>query len=344
MMYRTLHRRSSTSANETEALQTDVMRFLVIICLCLMIVFALVQAIPVSDSSNAPKITNAELLHKDLELLQAQIVKLQLARTALETRLLEARTELQSNSSTIEEQKQILRSLDHEQKEKLAEIRNRESALELLIDQVNKAKEKEEKLLETVKKASLELSAKRADLAKVTQLVEQGRRQLNIVQAEIMEVQRNLQDLSLSSKQQPAPAPKEQVSQGTIRPQPAETQKGFSLLFVSDEALLRLLQTDSGVALFMLSGKESYKLEARPDGTLLFHPAGAPDKMYEMAKHTVPAGILTAARKTIAAFGAGSVTYGVYLPASITGQFKELIDGRDGGQLVISAHGLVTIK
>lgn len=37
--------------DETEALQTDVMRFLAIICMCLMIIFALVQSLPGPDTS-----------------------------------------------------------------------------------------------------------------------------------------------------------------------------------------------------------------------------------------------------------------------------------------------------
>lgn len=47
--------RSGTAARDTEALQTDVMRFMAIISLCLMAVFALVQSIPVLEEGKASR-------------------------------------------------------------------------------------------------------------------------------------------------------------------------------------------------------------------------------------------------------------------------------------------------
>ena len=55
MMMRRNRRNRDGAKDETEALQTDVMRFLAIICMCLMIIFALVQSLPRSEPATASK-------------------------------------------------------------------------------------------------------------------------------------------------------------------------------------------------------------------------------------------------------------------------------------------------
>ena len=63
-------RRQSGSESEIEALQTDVMRFIAILGICLMVIFALVQALPVSSNTNQPDLMNKDLLEHQIEDLE----------------------------------------------------------------------------------------------------------------------------------------------------------------------------------------------------------------------------------------------------------------------------------
>jgi len=62
--------------DEVEALQTDVMRFLAIICMCLMIVFSLVQSIPVSSRKNKPELSNKTLIKDEVKALEEAAAEL----------------------------------------------------------------------------------------------------------------------------------------------------------------------------------------------------------------------------------------------------------------------------
>ena len=63
---------SGTSGSDTDALQTDVMRFMSILGLCLMAVFALVQSIPVQETSRLRQEPAQQTLQRNIELQQAR--------------------------------------------------------------------------------------------------------------------------------------------------------------------------------------------------------------------------------------------------------------------------------
>ena len=73
-------------SDEAEALQTDVMRFLAIISMCLMVVFALVQAMPLSQVSNRPSIRTRQML-EDRQLLETKNEHLEKTAAQLRARL-----------------------------------------------------------------------------------------------------------------------------------------------------------------------------------------------------------------------------------------------------------------
>ena len=86
-----IHQLNSSShslSNDVEMLQTDVMRFFGILCLCLMAIFALVKALPMSPPADSPTISEPSDLKTDAQSLQLQIA-------ALKRKLAESRTQVQ---------------------------------------------------------------------------------------------------------------------------------------------------------------------------------------------------------------------------------------------------------
>ncbi|RLB96936.1 MAG: hypothetical protein DRH90_24110, partial [Deltaproteobacteria bacterium] len=78
-----LFHRSTTLSNDVEMLQSDVMRFFAILCLCLMAIFALVKALPMSPPADRPTIVEPPNLKAEVASLQKEIAVLKdkLAKT-----------------------------------------------------------------------------------------------------------------------------------------------------------------------------------------------------------------------------------------------------------------------
>ena len=68
---------AGVAGNDTDALQTDVMRFMSIIGLCLMAVFALVQGIPVQEQGKAATVAQSFRLREVIRSQQLQLEQLQ---------------------------------------------------------------------------------------------------------------------------------------------------------------------------------------------------------------------------------------------------------------------------
>ena len=64
---------NGSQGNEVEALQTDVMRFIAILGICLMVIFALVQSLPVSSQGKQPRVYNKEILQRQVDDLSRQL-------------------------------------------------------------------------------------------------------------------------------------------------------------------------------------------------------------------------------------------------------------------------------
>jgi small-conductance mechanosensitive channel len=73
------------ASDDTEALQTDIMRFLSILGFCLMIIFALVQSLPPpSTTTPAPQAISEAMLTHQIESYQAQVAQLKQQLEALQ--------------------------------------------------------------------------------------------------------------------------------------------------------------------------------------------------------------------------------------------------------------------
>ena len=74
---------AGVAGNDTDALQTDVMRFMSIIGLCLMAVFALVQGLPVQDQGKAAAVAQSSRLREVVRTQQLQLEQLQDRRSPI---------------------------------------------------------------------------------------------------------------------------------------------------------------------------------------------------------------------------------------------------------------------
>jgi hypothetical protein len=112
-----------TLADDAELLQTDVMRFFAILCLCLMAIFALVKALPMAQPDDRPTIAEPTNLSAEARSLQIQIA-------ALKKKLAATRTQVQAASRASEQ----------------ASLQAKQAALERADDKVDQSRRREPQL------------------------------------------------------------------------------------------------------------------------------------------------------------------------------------------------------
>ena len=91
------------AGQDTEALQTDVMRFMAIIGLCLMAVFALVQGIPVQEKGKAAQSAQAARLREEVRVLQLGVQELQLELQGLKAGMQRTRQQLATAEQSLDQ-------------------------------------------------------------------------------------------------------------------------------------------------------------------------------------------------------------------------------------------------
>jgi len=344
------YRSRGAPPDETEALQTDIMRFLAIICMCLMIVFSLVQSMPVAETENRPKIKHRDMLVQDIRNLEEKANRLTLQLKVLENRI---------------QQKQ--QTLEQAARDMALEIEKKQADLAAVRNMVRDVQKKAGQYRELARNARQALAETRLDLDHTARLVQQGRQKLKLAAVDMARAQKVLKTLEIQEKkaerpapvqetntkaseikQSPAPstpAPKNSIPDKSTREEPVREEKeGFSLGFRSNRDLMDLLNHGDRAGLFLISGNKTWKLNVSPASKLSFKPSDAPGKFYEMNRLTVPESIIRAGKRVVAAFGPGDVIYGVTLSPDITDRFKSLMKGKKGGDLVISSTGRVALE
>lgn len=265
--YRTNRRRPGGGPDDPSAtLETDVMRFVAILALCLVVIFALVQSLPLSSEKNRTSSKNRK------EVLETELVKLEQRADNLKSEVLV-----------------------------LANAR--------------------EKMRNSTQKEHT--PSKPAAPAKEN------------VPTESRTGSRQTQD-GPDAKETLKPAKEKLVS----RPQKAE--KGFTLSFNSDRALEALLENNK-VHFFMLGTEKSWKLSSTGNQGWRFIPGKPGGLLYQMDAATVPGEFLRAARRVTGA-EVSRVSYGVVLPPGIRRQLKEIMESRQGGDLMIDSTGEVSAQ
>lgn len=291
--------------DDTESLQTDVMRFMAIIGLCLTAVFALVQSLPDAPTSSVEQafalatVTIAEQ-QKELQALREDL-------SALRDRLV----------AQVEHEAVLTRSLSSErarQEELNAEVRQLQTELDRM-------------------QGSLTIAKREAEAREVSRRA-QARR---LAEHDARLVRYRQQVDALRRKQAGGPV---QSAETPAKPLPA--RQGFSLRFASVDALDRLV-TGGRVGFYGIADKQAWQL-VHDAGQVEFVHRQSPTRFHEMDRSTVPARYVTALSRVSAGPGVDTVTWGVALPEAIVTRIASLTSGSSGGDLVIAADGQVRLE
>lgn len=113
-------------------------------------------------------------------------------------------------------------------------------------------------------------------------------------------------------------------------------EHGFTLKFESDHALRRLVAR-SEIGLYAIGEDRALRLNANRGG-LSFWPASQPARYHEMDEATVPGDVVRALRR---AGTNGPVTWGVTLPPRLSGELNRFLGGYAGGTLIIGSDGVM---
>ena len=320
---------SAAAGSDTDALQTDVMRFMSIIGLCLMAVFALVQGIPLQEQGKPAQPSQPARLREEISLQQQQVRELQAELQSL-------RLSMVTTQQRLTTAKEHLRQAAGQAQQARAERDQLESRLEILGRQL----EQQRQALADIEQDSRQ---KEQNLDELHQRLLNTQRQLDQSRTEIETLQHQSRQPAatpvIERQAPPAPVP-EAVTTPAPKPEPATDRQGFTLRFESDAALDRLVAAGS-VRLYAMSGEQAWRL-SMTTGRPVAVQASFPRWFHEMSAATVPAHYSRSLED--AAPGRTTVVWGVQLPAVAKQSIASLMRQRQGGALLIRADGRVIVE
>ena len=204
--------------SDTDALQTDVMRFMSILGLCLMALFALVQSIPLRDTERTRLEPVAEKLQQAIAAQQQRAELLQADLNRVTAKLQEA-TEHNSRAR---------RALTSTQQE-----------LTRLAGQTEQARSDRDRLTDELNALKRQLAQGRDELAGIQRAAGQKAQSLRELQQRLEEAQRHLDDIARQTTALQVTQAASRAAPDIGKPAPparkAEKQ-GFTLRFASIEA------------------------------------------------------------------------------------------------------------
>ena len=322
---------SATAGSDTDALQTDVMRFMSIIGLCLMAVFALVQGIPLQEPGKPAQPSQSARLRQEIRLQQQQVRQLQAELQALKSSMVRTQQLLTTANKHLEQVAGQAQQ-DREERERL------QARLEILGRQLEQQRQE---------LADIEQEAhhKEQNLGELRQRLLNAQRQLDHSRTEVEALQRQPQQSAprpvIERQAPPAPEPKA-ASIPVPKVKPAPEKQGFTLRFESDAALDRLVAAGS-VSLYAMADKQAWRL-SMATGRPAAAQASFPRWFHEMSKATVPAHYIRSLEDVGPGPGKSIIVWGVQLPATAKQAIASLTRQRQGGALLIRGDGQVILE
>jgi len=309
-----------STGSDTDELQTDVMRFMSILGLCLMAVFALVQSIPVQEQDRLRSQPELDTLQQAVALQQDRAHELQadLDRLTADVENAQQRRDTAERALSATQQ-QLTRLADQAQQAR----RDRDALLaelQTLQDQLTQARD--------------ELTRLRQAAREPVQSPDELRQRLAVAQAKLADTARRATALEATAP--PAPVRAQRPAP------PRAAQQGFTLRFASAEALQRLVASGA-VSLYAMAGKQAWRLSPG-DGAPVFAPDKLPNWFHEMEPSTVPPGYAGALAQAAGRAMPSPVVWGVQLPPATRQGIASLTRGLSGGNLLIGADGRVTLE
>jgi hypothetical protein len=314
---------AGAAGSDTDALQTDVMRFMSILGLCLMAVFALVQSIPLQEKEFSQSELEQDRLYRAIAAQQERARRLQGEVERLEARAHSAQD--RKNSA-----QQALSSAQRQ--------------LTLVVEQTRRASSDRERLTDELEELRRRLVQSRNELAGIEEAARNKARSLSALQRQFTVEQRKLDEISrrtgaLNSKRTHTPRPAPGVKRPSSVSRPGK--QGFTLRFASAEALDRLVEAGT-VSLYAMAGKQAWRLSLG-EGRPLVAPEAFPAWFHEMSPSTVPVTYLRAVEAAVGRSARSSLIWGVQLAAATKQGIASLTRDLQGGNLVIAADGQVTL-
>jgi hypothetical protein len=331
---------AGVAGNDTDALQTDVMRFMSIIGLCLMAVFALVQGIPVQEPGKAAVAAQSSRLREVIRSQQLQLEKLQDGLRAMHDITSQAERRFAHVKAQSELHESEVRRLRAEQEPLAARLQEIKEALVLARQSLEKVREHSNQQAEQL--ADLEERLKESQLR-----LDESREEVTRLQHDTKANQGSRQPERKPTDENPPVVPPGEPSPlvvKTRKERPSEQLKrkpGFSLQFASDAALDRLIASGE-VSLYAMTDRQTWRSSLRGSKTIMV-PAEKPRWFHEMAVRTVPLHYLQGL-DAVQGDSDEVVTWGVQLPQETRDAIRTRMQGRQGGELVIHANGTVTVK
>jgi hypothetical protein len=314
--------------DDAEMLQTDVMRFFAVLCLCLMAIFALVKTLPMAPPEAGPAIARPADRKAEAVMLQKKIAD-------LKEKLGEMQIRVKTSAAAAEHAS--ARAIKATQTEEAARDR---------VDIVKKELEKVSRTLVDTRRA---IETRELSLVKILKDIEDRRQVRAQLKAQIENETQSLTKIrermqrveeQLDQNQPPNQALVKKPPRGTPTAEPV--QRGFTLRFASDEVLNRLISNEK-VKFYAIAGKNAWRLKLSGERPV-YIAAEFPRQIYEMETPTVPADYAAVFQRQIAAFGRLTLTWGVTLPGRTADSIHQMITGRVGGELVIMADGEVKLN
>ena len=314
--------------DDAEMLQTDVMRFFAILCLCLMAIFALVKTLPMAPPDTGPAIVEPADLKAEVKVLQMKLI-------ALKEKLEEMQAKIQAATAAAERASvQASKAAKTEEafRDRVAKVKlELEKASQTLGVTRREIGMRENKLVQILE----DIADKRRVRAELKTQIENETQGLTKIREKIERVQEKL-----DQNHQPDQKPVKKPSGAAPPLEPA--QKGFTLRFASDEALEKLI-SDGKVNFYAIAGKNAWRLKLS-GGRPGYIAAEFPRQIYEMETPTVPLDYAEVFQRQIAVFGRHTLTWGVTLPGRTTDTINLMVKGRKGGDLIITADGEVKLN
>jgi hypothetical protein len=312
------------AGSDTDALQTDVMRFMSILGLCLMALFALVQTIPLQDTNPALPEGAAQKLRQTIASQQERAHRLQAELNRLSEQVREV-TEDDSHARLT--------------------LASTQQQLTRLLDQTRQARSDRDRLTAELGVLQQRLAQGRKELALIQRTAQQKQQSLQQLQQRLDTSRKQLDDIGqrvAAVQVKPAPTPVAPLTDKPPAPLPKAQKQGFTLRFASAEALERLVVAGT-VSLYAMAGKQAWRLSLA-EGHPAFAPETFPAWFHEMAPSTVPVGYLSNLEKTIGRQVRSPLVWGVQLPPETREGIASLTHDHRGGDLVIEADGRVTLE
>jgi len=313
--------------DDAEMLQTDVMRFFAILCLCLMAIFALVKTLPMAPPDTGPAMVEPKDQKTEATLLQKKIAALKEKLDELQTRVQAATIAAEQASDqavTAAKTEEAVRDRVAKVKQELVKVSQTlgDTRREIELREINLVQ-----ILENI-------ADKRQVRAGLKSQIENETQSLTKIRVKMERVREKL-DRDHPPSQEPVKKPP------GVTPPPEPAPKGFTLRFASDEVLEKLI-SDGKVNFYAIAGKNAWRLKLS-GGRPVYIAAEFPRQIYEMETPTVPIDYAAVFQRQIAAFGRRTLTWGVTLPGRMTASINQMVRDPKGGHLIITANGQVKL-